>query len=108
MEAKSVSNETPLAKGVKLKPRIVAELESLGFVTMGDLRAVEWTELCRRWLGTYRDGPSLNAVILIIAALEGISWTRAKLEYRASVQRHVRRLRRELGILDPDSSKERE
>ncbi len=86
---------TPLAQLVNFGPVTLPELESVGFKTLGDLRALGWQEVCRKWVEMYPERLNANAFIGIIAVLEGIVWTKISAAQRAQAKALVKKIKSE-------------
>jgi hypothetical protein len=89
---------TPLSQLVNFGPATLPELEALDIKTLGDMRKMGWKDVCRQWAESFPERLNVNAFIGIIAALEGIVWTKITDSQRSQARGLVNILRRECGL----------
>lgn len=92
------SKKIPLSKLINFGPVTLSEFESMGIKTFGQLEAIGWENVCRKWVEYYPERLNVNAFIGIIATLEGISWTKITLSDKAKARNLVNELRQEYGM----------
>jgi hypothetical protein len=91
-------DETSLSQLLNFGPVTLPELEAIGLKTLGDIRRIGWEDVCRRWAETFPERLNVNAFIGIIAALDGIVWTKITNSQRDQARRLVNSLRKELNL----------
>ncbi|OQW55048.1 MAG: hypothetical protein A4S09_17100 [Proteobacteria bacterium SG_bin7] len=95
------SNErqkTPLSQLINFGPVTLEEFHSMGFTTLGQLEALGWEDVCRKWVEHFPERLHVMAFVGVIATLEGIPWTKVTEAEKAPARRLVNELRREFGM----------
>lgn len=57
-----------------LGPTCDPELAAVGITSLDQLRALGWEESAARWIEAFPSRANLNAVVGVMAAIEGIDW----------------------------------
>lgn len=77
---------TPLASVVNFGPVVLPELAAVGITTVDQLERLGAEEVCRRWVERYPERLNVNAIVGIVATLEGVPWTRVSPAGRAAAR----------------------
>lgn len=92
-------NERVPLKGLKnFGPVTYAEFESMGITYLDQIEGLGFEETCRRWIQYFPQRLNANAFLGIACALDGVTWTQATRSHRAAAHNLVRILRREFGL----------
>lgn len=67
---------TPLKDVVNFGPVTLPELRSVGITTVDQLERLGAEEVCRRWIERFPDRLNVNAIVGVVATLEGVPWTK--------------------------------
>jgi hypothetical protein len=67
---------TPLAAVVNFGPVVLPELADVGITTVDQLERLGAEEVCRRWVERFPERLNVNAIVGIVATLEGVPWTK--------------------------------
>lgn len=90
------SRPVPLSEVINFGPTTLPELEACGVRTLDDLEALGLEETARRWVELFPQRLNANAMLALVATLEGVGWTQATSGQRERARRLVRDMRREL------------
>ncbi|MFO0629527.1 MAG: TfoX/Sxy family DNA transformation protein [Polyangiales bacterium] len=67
---------TPLGSVVNFGPVVLPELAAVGITSVDQLEALGAEEVCRRWIERFPHRLNVNAIVGIVATLEGVPWTK--------------------------------
>ncbi len=84
---------TPLAAVVNFGPVTLPELAAVGITTVDQLERLGPEEVCRRWVERYPERLNVNAIVGVVATLEGVPWTKVSAAGRAQARAIARELR---------------
>jgi hypothetical protein len=93
---------TPLADIVNFGPVTLPEYAALGLTTVDQLERLGAEEVCRRYVERFPERLNVNAVVGVVATLEGVPWTRVSPGGKALARRIVDDLRAEFGAVTLD------
>lgn len=88
---------TPLAEVVNFGPVTLPELAAVGITTVDQIERLGAEETCRRWVEGFPARLNVNALLGVVATLEGVAWTKVSPEGRALARRIAAVLRAEFG-----------
>lgn len=88
---------TPLDRVVNFGPVALPELAAVGITTVDQIERLGADEVCRRWVERYPERLNVNAVVGVVATLEGVPWTRVSADGRARARRIVEDLKAHFG-----------
>lgn len=77
---------TPLAAVVNFGPVTLPELAAVGLRTVDQLERLGAEEVCRRWVERFPERLNVNAIVGVVATLEGVPWTRVSAAGRAQAR----------------------
>lgn len=80
---------TPLREVVNFGPATLPELAAIGITTVDQIERLGAEEVCRRWVERFPERLNVNAVVGVVATLEGVPWTRVSAGGRAAARRIV-------------------
>lgn len=89
------SQPIPLKEVINFGPITLAEFESIGITTLDQIEQLGLEETVRLWVRYYPERLNANAIIAIIATLDGVSWTKATISHREQAAALVRLLKTE-------------
>lgn len=78
---------TPLATVVNFGPVTLPEFTAIGITTVDQIERLGAEEVCRRWVERFPERLNGNAVVGVVATLEGVPWTRVSPGGRARARR---------------------
>jgi hypothetical protein len=90
---------TPLADIVNFGPVTLPEYAVLGLTTVDQLERLGAEEVCRRYVERFPERLNVNAVVGVVATLEGVPWTRVSPGGKALARRIIAELRAEFGAV---------
>lgn len=88
---------TPLAAVVNFGPVVLPELAAVGITTVDQLERLGAEEVCRRWIERYPERLNVNAIVGVVATLEGVPWTKVSPGGRAAARAIADELRAHFG-----------
>lgn len=80
---------TPLGLVVNFGPVTLPEFAAIGVTTVDQIERLGADEVCRRYVERYPERLNVNAVVGVVATLEGVPWTRISPGGRAYARRIV-------------------
>ncbi len=80
---------TPLADVVNFGPVTLPEFAALGITTVDQIERLGADEVCRRYVERFPERLNVNAVVGVVATLEGVPWTRISPAGKALARRIV-------------------
>ncbi len=92
-------DKTPLAKVVNFGPVTLPEFEAIGITTVDQIERLGAEETCRRYVERYPERLNVNALLGVVATLEGVPWTRISPGGKALARRIADTLRAEFGAV---------
>ncbi len=90
-------DKTPLASIVNFGPVTLPEFEAVGITTVDQIERLGIEETCRRYVERFPERLNVNALIGVVATLEGVPWPRISPGGRALARRIADDLRAEFG-----------
>ena len=78
---------TPLRELVNFGPVTLPELAASGGTTVDQIERLGAEEVCRRWVERFPERLNVNAVVGVVATLEGGPWARVSASGRAAARR---------------------
>lgn len=93
LASRNPGDPTPLASVVNFGPVTLPELASVGITSVDQLERLGAEEVCRRWIERYPDRLNVNAIVGVVATLEGVPWTRVSPAGRAQARAIANELR---------------
>lgn len=88
---------TPLDRVVNFGPVTLPEFAAVGITTVDQIERLGADEVCRRYVERFPDRLNVNAVVGVVATLEGVPWTRISAGGRARARRIVDELKAVFG-----------
>lgn len=88
---------TPLDRCVNFGPVTLPEFAAIGLTTVDQLEALGAEEVCRRYVERFPARLNVNALLGVVATLEGVPWTKVSAAGRARARRIADELRGEFG-----------
>lgn len=88
---------TPLDQVVNFGPVTLPEFAAIGLTTVDQLERLGAEEVCRRYVERFPERLNVNAVVGVVATLEGVAWTRISPRGKALARRIVDDLRGHFG-----------
>lgn len=67
---------TPLATVVNFGPVTLPELAAVGITTVDQIERLGAEEVCRLWIERHPERLNVNAIVGVVATLEGVPWTK--------------------------------
>ena len=86
---RSPGDQTPLADVVNFGPVTLPEFAAIGITTVDQIERLGVDEVCRRYVERFPERLNVNAVVGVVATLEGVPWTRVSASGRARARRIV-------------------
>ncbi|TAK30187.1 MAG: hypothetical protein EPO40_08735 [Myxococcaceae bacterium] len=80
---------TPLGDVVNFGPVTLPEFAAIGITTVDQIERLGAEEVCRRYVERFPERLNANAVVGVVATLEGVPWTRLSAGGRARARRIV-------------------
>ncbi len=93
-----MKSSTPLKKVKNFGPVTLAEFESMGLITLEQVKSLGIEDVCRTWVQYYPERLNANAFIGVICSIENSVWTKANSDQRRAAHAMVKLLRSEYGL----------
>ncbi len=94
----ATKRSTPLKKVKNFGPVTSTEFESMGLITLEQVKRLGFEEICRMWIQYYPERLNANAFLGVICSIEDTVWTKATSEQRQIAHSMVKLLRVEYDL----------
>ena len=88
---------TPLDRVVNFGPVTLPEFAAIGITTVDQIERLGAEETCRRYVERFPERLNVNALVGVVATLEGVPWTKVSPGGKALARRIVDDLAAEFG-----------